>query len=301
MKRSELTLLVGALTLSLGFGACASTYIVAGISADVDKTGWSEADFGDFNRPVQCREMTYDDVWTCESGPISMVDLGSTKTFYTLTTKFVSNYPPSCKIDDWGWGNFKSTFRIMLDGAGGDSLTWERGDGNASVVQLQSKDLPGIKANQTSLVTNVPMYLDCDAGLGEFEAKVFVHNTARPGDNLYKYTRYHQRNLTVTYRPEAVVTGFRLEPSVLNLSGTVGKYVETETKFIVDVKDVTKISVEWPAADMVEYENEGKWSDHLVRVITTNRATASGDQKIRLRSATPLFKTISLTVKVTVE
>ncbi len=293
--------MVGALTMCLGFGACASTYIVAGISADVDKTGWSEADFGDFNRPVQCREMTYDDVWTCESGPIPMTITDNTWKFYTLNTKFVSTYPPSCKIDDWGWGNFRSTFGIMLNGSVGDSLTVSQEDGNASVGLLQSKEVPGIEANQTSLVTNVPMYLDCDAGLGEFEAKVFVHNTARPGDNLYRYTRYHQRNLTVTYRPEAVVTGFRLEPSVLNLSGTVGKYVETETKFIVDVKDVTKISVEWPAADMVEYENEGKWSDHLVRVITTNRATASGDQKIRLRSATPLFKTISLTVKVTVE
>lgn len=303
MKRSELPLLVGALTLSLGFGASAATYKIDKITAERDMGYWARGStpvYGQASCNTQNNGIT---VCGGPTLPFSSTDPDKAYIVPKISYGIHAYYPARCTLGD-KYGNrgaLGGTGYVFKNGAGWN-VEYVKDTGLAAGDWGQSRDIPDYASNQTMLSTFVPNYVTCDDGLGVFEVIIKSELDARAKDDGGKdNTRRHVRTIKVQYRPDGPITGIQLQPAVLELTGPAGEYVEAKTRLDVDVKYVTTISVDWPAADLVEYENQGKWSKHLVHKLTVVGGKAYRDQKIRLRSATPTSKTISIPVTVTVD
>lgn len=292
--------MVGALALCLGFGASATTYKIKTIYSVRDRACFEDG----------CRYVPYN-AWCWLSGtgktmcsgqevPIYLTNPDTSANINYLTVRQQGVFPLKCTLGDGQQrnGEMAVTGYVKM-GDTKSGLTIERNTGTAHSIEKDASPISIKDFNRTWLTSFLPTYVTCPAGLGEFDASVYQELRATLPDA--GKTKIHGRDVYLIYEPVGAVTRVQLQPASFKLTGPVGKYIVVQTRISVDVEDSSKISVEWPSADMVEYENGGRWTDKLVNELTVTGGLAYRDQKIRLRSATPRSKTISIPVTVTVD
>lgn len=291
--------MVGALTICLSFGASALTYKIKRIESVVDKTNMSTG--GEhISYDASCWASGNDTKCSGAKIPILERQPDKTENVSGLVLLQTSDYPSAkCVLGDalGRYGRFGFTGYV---GAGDTeaSATIELNSGS----MITTKDEMTIPLNgysHTWISTFLPTYVTCPGGYGEFKAYVTQRLTAKLTDAGLE--KVHRRIVTLVYEPVGDVTRVHLQPDSFKVTGPVGKYIEVQTRISVNVQDSTRVSVEWPSAAMVEYENGGKWTDSSVNELTVTSGLAYRDQKIRLRSVTPMSKTISIPVTVTVD
>lgn len=293
--------MVGALAMCLGFGASATTYKIKTITGVSDYECFENGcKFQSFN--AWCWLSGTGDI-TCSGPEVPLyrapnTELAAKIDFLTVRQQGV--FPLQCTLGDGQQRNGKMAFTGYVKmGDTKSGLTIERNTGSAHSIVEDASPISIKDFNRSWITSFLPTYVTCPAGLGEFDAYVYQTLRARLPDA--GKTKIHRREAYLIYEPVGAVTRVQLQPASFKLTGPVGKYIEVQTRISVDVEDSTKISVEWPSADMVEYENGGRWTGKLVNELTVTGGLAYRDQKIRLRSATPMSKTISIPVTVTVD
>lgn len=289
--------MVGALATCLGFGASATTYKIKTVT--VRDTALFKGGGSEVNRKAWC-ELTGTGDTICNGPEIPLYlnsDLSANINFLSVYQQGV--FPLSCSLGDGQQKNGTMSFTgYVTMGDTKSGLVIEQNTGPAHGIAEDASPINAKVFNRTWITSTLPTYVTCKAGLGEFDARV-QHTLLATLPDAGK-TKIHWREATMIYEPVGAVTRVQLQPASFKLTGPVGEYIEVQTRISVDVEDSTKISVEWPSADMVEYENGGRWTDKLVNELTVTGGLAYRDQKIRLRSATPMSKTISIPVTVTV-
>ncbi len=294
--------MVGALTMCLGFGACAHTYKISKATG-YEETFWGTTWDGP-GRGGGCQEW-WPTSWMCGDGSLTPIfkkeptrNLEITSIDYKVTT---SGYPGLC----WVGEQFESESVLGIWGYARASNGTERGETlfihDGRIEPEYSKSLPVNYElhNSTNIVSYVPLHVSCPFDYGEFTATVVTEMTLR---SEHFKPRIHRRTVTAIYKPVVPDLRVKLIPDTIKLDGPVGTYIEAKTRVSVDSDVPVSLDVQWPAVDMVEYEIwEGKWADRKGDAIEVKDGNGYRDQKIRLRSSTPLSTMISIPVKVTVK
>lgn len=301
MKRSELTLLVGALALTLSFGACAHTYQIESATA-TESTWWGQTYDGP-GKGGSCVPQTYG--WWCggttftpiyKKDPTTGLEVG----YVDLSVK-TSGFPELCWLGD----AFDRPGRLGVTGHGYDydgvqksmgSILEQTGD----IKPLYTTSVPADWAwyISTRINSEVPRYINCHGEYEVITAEVETNMSLR--NNVLILPRIHRSTVRVKYKPVVPQLRVKLTPDTLRLVGTVGTYIVATTRVSVDSDVPVPVDVQWPGVDMVEYEIwEGKWADRKGDRIEVKDGHGYRDQKIRLISSTPLSSMISIPVKVT--
>ncbi len=213
---------------------------------------------------------------------------------YTLT------YPPSCVFVQPTGGAYSQEY-LRNNGsnvakAQSDAVT----SGTLNGVILKHHLEP---VNRTGNSTGVGIYLpgtiECSSGLGEFTATVTGFSNAQKWwDGGTPNWRRTTQTMSVTYKPLDTISA-EFSPQTISMTGTVGTYIENRTDLIVTTSGGTKVVIEWPEVNTVEYGQAGEWvTGHTQSVSVTDGANKI-NKRIRVRSSEAGSTTISVPVTMT--
>ena len=216
------------------------------------------------------------------------------------------NFPETCRpADDYVGGSARSNLRVYYqirkDGTvqrewGLKNFTDSFADAN---MQLHVEPV-NIVGDATHVNVEYPKYIECDAGLESVVATGTGHfNAQKWWDGVMPNNRSTIQTETVYYRPVASPISATFSPNTIQLKGTVNEYISTNSVLMITTSGGTKIEVEWPAVNLLEYGNNGDWIREHKQIVSVTDGLNKVDKQIRVRGTVAGTKTISVPVTIT--
>lgn len=158
--------------------------------------------------------------------------------------------------------------------------------------------------NKTGNMTAVSLFLPgtvaCDSGLGEITATVSgFSNVQKWWDGGTPNWRRTTQTFRITYKPLVTISA-EFSPPTISMTGVVNTYVENRTDLIVTTSGGTKVVIEWPEVNKVEYEQTGVWVKGHTQSVSVADGANLINKRIRVRSSEAGTSTINVPVTMTI-
>lgn len=154
----------------------------------------------------------------------------------------------------------------------------------------------------TRLDLTFPAEIDCDITdeTVEIPFTSFL-NVQKWWDGATPNYRITKQTGTITYRKMTSLSA-AFNPSVISLTASVGKYIETSATLEISSTGITTVSINWPTTSGIQYDDErGEW----VAQQPTNHKVTDGVtrvvQKIRVKGTQPGSAVYSIPIELTVQ
>lgn len=154
--------------------------------------------------------------------------------------------------------------------------------------------------NKTTVALFLPGTVSCDSGLGEFSATGSgFSNVQKWWDGGTPNWRSTTQTFRITYKPLVTISA-EFSPRTIFMTGVVNTYVENRTDLIVTTSGGTKVVIEWPEVNTVEYEQTGVWVKGHTQSVSVADGANKINKRIRVRSSEAGTTTISVPVTMTI-
>lgn len=156
--------------------------------------------------------------------------------------------------------------------------------------------------NRVTGTLHVPRKIVCDTDVPtvRIESVASMRNVDVWGLNTYLKDGRLDLYATVDYKIVSEL-GAEFIPSTISVIGTVGSDLITETTLNVKTVGGARLTVKWPVVDSVYYNDNGAWVQEHNVIESVSDGTTVIRQKIKVRSAQPGAKIISVPVELTLD